>query len=238
VDTLTSSPVADVLDRLFAESQIADAPLQDQWAQALQDNSDEIVELMEREKADYRSVYREFAEHYLNVSAEFGRFLYICARARQARLIVEFGTSFGVSTIHLAAALRDGGAGRLISTELEPAKAARAQQNVAEAGLADFVDIRVGDALETLRGGFADDRGDHIDGGIDLVLLDGAWSLYLPVLKTLESQLLPGALVIAENAVDESGDYLTYVRNPQNGYRSLPLPFEPGRGNELSVYTA
>ena len=74
--------------------------------------------------------------------------------------------------------------------------------------------------------------------GFDLVLLDGAWSLYLPVLRILESRLAPGALVIAENAVDESGDYLTYVRDPGSGYRSLPLPFEPGRGNEMSVYVA
>lgn len=229
MDTLTSPPIADVLDRLFTESQVADGPLQAQWAQALQDSSAEIAELLAREKADYKGVYHEFADHFLNVSAEFGRFLYVCARARQAKLIVEFGTSFGISTIHLAAALHDGGAGRLISTELEPTKAARAQQNLVDAGLADIVDIRVGDALETLR--------DGIDGGIDLVLLDGAWSLYLPVLKILEPHLQPGALVIAENALDESGDYLTYVRNVENGYRSLPLPFDPGRGNEISVYT-
>ncbi|MHA0284854.1 O-methyltransferase [Mycobacterium sp. C3-094] len=116
-----------------------------------------------------------------------------------------------------------------MGTELEPAKAARAQQNVAAAGVGDLVDIRVGDALDTLRQG--------IDDGIDLVLLDGAWSLYLPVLQILEPHLAAGALVIAENAVDESGDYLTHVRNPANGYRSLRLPFEPGRGNEMSVYT-
>lgn len=61
--------------------------------------------------------------------------------------------------------------------------------------------------------------------------------LYLPVLELLEPHLNPGALVIGENAIDESGDYLTYVRNPANGYRSIALPFEPGRGNELSVRT-
>ena len=186
--------------------------------------------MMAREAQDYRGVYREFAGNFLNVSAEFGRFLYACARARRARHIVEFGTSFGISTIHLAVALRDSGGGRMVSTELEPSKAERAQANLADAGLADIVDIRVGDALETLR--------DGIDDGIDLVLLDGAWILYLPVLKILESRLAPGALVIAENAIDSSGDYLTYVRNPGNGYCSLPLPFEPGRGNEMSVYTA
>lgn len=229
MDTLTSPPVAGVLDRLFAESQVADGPLQAQWSQALQDSSEEVADLLAQEKADYKGIYHQFADNYLNVSAEFGRFLYICARARQAKLIVEFGTSFGISTIHLAAALRDGGAGRLVSSELEPTKAARAQQNLVAAGVADLVDVRVGDALETLR--------DGIDDGVDLVLLDGAWSLYLPVLQILEPHLSPGALVIAENAVDEFGDYLTHVRNPENGYRSLPLPFEPGRGNEMSVFT-
>jgi predicted O-methyltransferase YrrM len=230
MDTLTSAPVADVLARLFDEAKVADGPLEAQWAEALADSSAEITELLAREAADYKGVYREFAGNFLNISAEFGRFLYICARARQATRIVEFGTSFGVSTIHLAAALRDGGGGHLITTELEPTKAARAQENLAAAGLAELVDIRVGDALQTLR--------DGVGGAVDLVLIDGAWSLYLPVLKLLEPHLNPGALVIAENALDEGGDYLTYVRNPENGYRTIALPFEPGRGNELSVRTA
>lgn len=230
MDTLDSPPVADVLARLFTEAQVADGPLHAELSEAMRDNSEEISRMMAREAQDYRGVYREFAGNFLNVSAEFGRFLYACARARRARRIVEFGTSFGISTIHLAVALRDSGGGRMVSTELEPSKAERAQANLTDAGLADIVDIRVGDALETLR--------DGIDDGIDLVLLDGAWILYLPVLKILESRLAPGALVIAENAIDSSGDYLTYVRNPGNGYCSLPLPFEPGRGNEMSVYTA
>ena len=206
METLSSPQIADVLARLFAEAQVADGPLYAEWSQALQVDGEEMARLMAREAQDYRAVYRDFAGNFLNVSAEFGQFLYICARARRARHIVEFGTSFGVSTIHLAAALRDGGGGRMVSTELEPAKAERALTSLIEAGLADVVDIRVGDALETLQ--------DGIDDGIDLVLLDGAWSLYLPVLRILESRLTPGALVIAENAVDESGDYLTYVRDP------------------------
>lgn len=229
MDTLTSAPVADVLTRLFDEAQAADGPLEARFAEDLEGRSDAIAELLAQEAADYKGVYHEYADNFLNVSAEFGRFLYICARARQAKRIVEFGTSFGISTIHLAAALRDGGGGQLIGTELEPTKAERAQENLAAAGLAENVDIRVGDALETLR--------DGVGGEIDLVLLDGAFSLYLPVLKILEPHLSQGALVIAENAIDASGDYLTYVRNPDNGYRTTPLPFDPGRGNEMSVRT-
>lgn len=112
---------------------------------------------------------------------------------------------------------------------MESAKAERAHENLSAAGLDDIVEIRVGDALETLR-----DVGD----GVDLVLLDGAFTLYLPVLKLLEPRLSPGALVIAENAVEQSGEYLTYVRNLDNGYRTIPLPFGANRGNEMSVRTA
>ena len=79
---------------------------------------------------------------------------YLLCRALRARRVVEFGTSFGVSTIYLAAAVRDnvrdfGGEGTVIGTEIEPGKAAAAQGNVSEAGLGDFVEIRIGDATET-----------------------------------------------------------------------------------------
>ena len=225
MDSLISAPIADVLERLFADARDADGPLLAQFA-GQPDDGAAVADLLAQEAVDYRAVYRGFADNFLNVSAEFGQFLYICARARQATRIVEFGTSFGISTIHLAAALRDGGGGHLIGTELEPAKARRARENLTAAGLADLVDIRVGDALETLRDGIGDD--------VDLVLLDGAFSLYLPVLRLLEPHLSEGALVIGENA---SGDYLRYVQDPANGYRTIPLPFEPGRGNEFSFRT-
>lgn len=225
MDTLDSAAVAGVLTRLFDEAATADGALMAQIAHEWGDG-DPVAEMLAREAADYRGLYHDFADNYLNVSAEFGQFLYVCVRARQATNVVEFGTSFGISTIHLAAGLRDNGGGRLVGTELEPAKAQRATENLAAAGLADIVDVRVGDALETLRGDLDD---------VDLVLLDGAFSLYLPVLELLEPRLRPGAVVLGENA---SGDYLDYVRDPGNGYRSLPLPFEPGRGNELSVRTA
>jgi predicted O-methyltransferase YrrM len=72
---------------------------------------------------------------------------------------------------------------------------------------------------------------------VDLVFLDGAFSLYLPVLKLLEPYLRDGAFVIGDNALEQSPGYLDYVRNPQNGYLSLPLPFAAGRGNELTIVT-
>jgi predicted O-methyltransferase YrrM len=227
MDSLTTDPVAAVLKRLFQEAETADRPLMVKYRNK-EVAQDELIKLLEAEAKDYRALYRTYADNFLNVSADFGRFLYMCARARKAKRIVEFGTSFGISTIHLACALRDGGGGHLIGSELEPTKAKRARENLAAAGLADLVEIRVGDALETLQGG--------IDGDVDLVLLDGAFSLYLPVLKLLEPHLRDGAFVIGDNALERSG-YLYYVRNPQNGYLSLALPFDTGRGNEFTVVT-
>ncbi|NLU74992.1 methyltransferase [Streptomyces sp. HNM0575] len=229
MDSLTAAPVSDVLTRLFDEASVADRKLYEEFADGSAFGGESVSRLLEQEAKDYKNVYRNYAGNFLNVSAEFGRFLYVCARARQAKRIVEFGTSFGVSTIHLATALNDGGGGRLVTTELEASKARRAQENLEAAGLADLVDIRVGDALETLR--------DGVGGEVDLVLLDGAFSLYLPVLRLLEPHLRPGALVIAENAIEPSTDYLGHVRDPDNGYRTVSLPFEEGRGNEMSVFT-
>jgi predicted O-methyltransferase YrrM len=229
MDSLTSAPVADVLTRLFGEAEAADQKFREQYADSTASREERLTRLLAEETKDYKKLYQGLAGNFLNVSAEFGKFLYICARARQARRIVEFGTSFGISSIHLATALKDGGGGQLVGTELEPAKAQRARENLDAAGLADLVDIRVGDALETLR--------DGVGGPVDLVLLDGAFSLYLPVLLLLEPHLRPGALVIGENAIEQSTEYLNYVRDPGNGYRTLSLPFDEGRGNEMSVFT-
>src|SRR5260370_34863284 len=101
----------------------------------------------------------------------------MCARARKAKRIVEFGTSFGISTIHLACALRDGGGGDLIGSELEPAKARRARENLNDAGLADFVEIRIGDGLETLK--------DVINGAVGILFIVSAFMLYMTVLNIL-----------------------------------------------------
>jgi len=225
--SLISEPVASVLKRLFREAEIADRPLLEEFR--IGATEDPWTKVVAEETKDYRALYRNFANNFLNVSPEFGRFLYMSARSCRARRIVEFGTSFGISTIHLACALKDNGGGLVIGTELEAEKARRARQNFAEAGLAEFVEVRVGDALETFNSG--------IDGEVDLVLLDGAVSLYLPVLKLIERHLRTGAMVIGENAVQQSPGYLDYVRKPQNGYLSIALPFQHGRGNELTIRT-
>jgi predicted O-methyltransferase YrrM len=147
------------------------------------------------------------------------------ARARKATRIVEFGTSMGISTIYLAAALRDNGGGLVIGSEFVPSKVNRARENLALAGLADRVDIREGDAMETLK---------DVGSKVGLLLIDGAFSRYLPVLKLLEPLLNPAAVVLAENAFHKA--YLDYVRDPVHWYISMALTkSEEDRGNEFSV---
>jgi predicted O-methyltransferase YrrM len=226
MNSLTTNPVADVLARLYRESEAADRPLFEQFITGSDDF--DVRQFLEDEAKDYKAVYKSYANNFLNVSQEFGQFLYTCIRNTKAKRIIEFGSSMGISTIHMAAALRDNGGGKLIGTELEESKAKHARENIAAAGLSEFVEIRVGDALETLK---------DIEGPIDLLMLDGAFTLYLKVLKLLEPHFRNGTLIVGENAVKELSDYLDYVRNPKNGYLSLPLPFGEERGNELTVFT-
>ncbi len=183
-----------------------------------------IADLLAEERADYRAVYQRYAANYLAVTPTYGRFIYAMARACKATRIVEFGTSMGISTIYLAAALRDNGGGRLIGSEFQPGKVLRARAHLEAAGLGDLVEIREGDARETLK-----DAG----GEVDLLLVDGAFSLYLPVLKLVEPFLRPGAVILGENAFDPA--YLNYVRDPANGYIAQTIPLDQGRGNEFAV---
>ncbi|MBR0956425.1 O-methyltransferase [Bradyrhizobium japonicum] len=229
MDSLSSGLVADVLERLHREAEAADAPLAQSFANEASSREEMINQLVTAEGRDLEGTYRGFADNFLSVSPRFGRFLYVCARACKAKHIVEFGSSMGISTIYMAAALRDMGGGRLIGTDLEPGKIERARANLAAAGLADLVEFRLGDARETLSSG--------LNGDIDMVMLDGAFTLYLSVLKLLEPHLRPGAIIVAENAFEEASGYIDYVRDRQNGYLSLSLPFDPARGNELSVRT-
>ena len=211
--TLTTAPLAPLLDRMLAE---AEAPVPPQARAALAELTPEERSRLSAstDEADYRKFYGLAKDDYLAVSRDTARLLYMLVRAVGARTVVEFGTSFGVSTLHLAAGLRDNGGGRVITTEFEPSKAARARENFAVGGLADLIELREGDALQTLAR--------DLPGEVDLVLLDGAKSLYPAVLALVEEHLRPGALIVADNA-DRSPDYLHRVRSAACGYTSVPF---------------
>jgi predicted O-methyltransferase YrrM len=208
MSALTQPALSKLIDRLFAE---ADAAENERWPAT-----------RASDRSDYRQYYGILKDQPLPVSPATGRLLYMLARSTRARTIVEFGTSFGISTLHLAAALRDNGGGQLIGSEFEPSKIARARANLGTAGLSDLVEIREGDALQTLAGDLPD--------AIDLVLLDGAKSLYSPILSLLEGSLRGGALIVADNA-DDSPEYLARVRSAAGDYLSVPF----AKDVELSI---
>ncbi|NEI73843.1 O-methyltransferase [Rhizobium lusitanum] len=212
--TLTTAPLASLLDRLFEEADAASPATTPSVAAYWNGLSSAERARLVRSKSDYLDFYARLKDIPLAISRETGTLLYMLTRSTGARTIVEFGTSFGISTLHLAAALRDNGGGRLITTEFEPSKVARARANLAAGGLLDLVEIREGDALQTLSVDLPDT--------VDLLLLDGAKALYPDILKLMESRLRPGALVIADNA-DFCPDYLTWVRSPSSGYMSTPF---------------
>jgi predicted O-methyltransferase YrrM len=161
---------------------------------------------------------------YIPVTQRDGRLLYALARGSRARHVVEFGASFGISTLYLAAAVRDNGGGRLVSTEIEPAKCAAARASIHQAGLSEVATVLEGDALETLQ---------DLDEPVDLVFLDGWKDLYVPVLELLAPRLRPGALVAADNVnLDDTKPYLAKVRSDPRFVSALL----PGGKMECSWY--
>jgi predicted O-methyltransferase YrrM len=201
--TLLDSRVSAVLDRLHAA--------------AASDSSRRVdlpADVSAQERAD------AMADIYMPVSAAGGALLYSLVRSARPETVVEFGTSHGISTIYLAAALRDNGVGRVLTTELSAAKVESARANLAEAGVAEVVTVLPGDALTTLA---------DVPGPIGVVLLDGWKDLYVPVLRQLENRLAPGALVVADDSSFTTvRPYLNYVRDPANGYVSVEFPVEDG----------
>lgn len=202
--SLLTNPLRGVLDRLHAAAEHDDdldiAPLPADASSA--------------ERAD------ALASVYMPVSAAGGGLLYSLVRAARPQVVVEFGTSYGISTLYLAAAVRDNGVGRVVTTELSGTKVAAARWNFAEAEVADLIEVLPGDALETLA---------TVTEPIGLVLLDGWKGLYLPVLRLLEPRLVAGAPVVADDAsFDSVKPYLDHVRDPANGYLTTDFPVEDG----------
>jgi predicted O-methyltransferase YrrM len=163
-------------------------------------------------------------EKMIPVHREQGAFLYLLARSIRAKTIVEFGTSHGLSTIYLAAAIRDNGGGKVIGTEFVPDKVVEAQRNLEASGLAPFADIKRGDARETLR---------ELPHGVDLCLMDGFPPYSLEVFRLIRPRLRDGAIVVVDgtnNLREPLADFLAYLRDAKNGFRYTELSFGDGTG--------
>jgi predicted O-methyltransferase YrrM len=217
MNTLTSPHIAQLLDRLFAESDASEPAME----AVVQSDASRLI----TSKTGYRQFYGLLKDIPLPVSRETGALLYMLTRATGAHSILEFGTSFGVSTIYLAAGLRDNGGGRIITSEFEPSKAVRAREHLTQAGLIDLVEIREGDALETL----AHDLPDTLD----LVLLDGAKALYEDVLHLVEARLRPGSLVLADDS-HRCPEFVSRMRADAHHYLSVPLASDVEMSMRLS----
>lgn len=158
---------------------------------------------------------------------EKSEFCYQVCRALRATRVVEAGTSFGASTLFLAAAVRanvrdNGGEGVVIGTEYEPEKAKTARANFAEAGLSDLIDLREGDLREMLV---------DVGGPIDFMLIDIWTPMARPALELVAPRLRGGAVVICDNTAqfrDAYRDYLAFINDAANGLRTMTLPFEGG----------
>ncbi|KAF2135671.1 uncharacterized protein K452DRAFT_238932 [Aplosporella prunicola CBS 121167] len=184
------------------------------------------------ESADFDTLMRD---KFIALDEDKCQFLYQLLRAKGATTVVEAGTSFGVSTIYLALAVgRNASAlgkeGRVIATEKEDEKAEKARTYWKECGesVEAFVDLRVGDLLETLKKDVND---------VDLLLLD-IWSpLALPTLKLVQPNMKPGAVVVTDNTVVSAEGYkelLEYLYTPNSPFTNVTLPYTGGL--MMSVY--
>ena len=188
----------------------------------------------EREEALWDTLGPEEAERRIDemllpVGRATGTLLNLLAKQACARRILEVGSSFGYSTVWLAEAAR-AVHGKVISLELKAEKTRYATGQLARAGLADFVEFRVGDALESLAG---------LAGPFDLVLIDLWKNLYVPVFELLHPKLAPGALIIADNMIEPASarPHAQAYRHAVHVARDMTSVLLPvGNGIELSRY--
>eukprot|EP01091_Cochliopodium_minus_P020384 TRINITY_DN8889_c0_g1_i1.p1 TRINITY_DN8889_c0_g1~~TRINITY_DN8889_c0_g1_i1.p1 ORF type:complete len:264 (-),score=72.89 TRINITY_DN8889_c0_g1_i1:7-798(-) len=173
---------------------------------------------------------KEASEYYLPVDVEDGLFIHNTIISSESKTIIEFGTSFGISTIYCASAAKET-KGTVITSELEPNKVITAKQNIKEANLSQYVVFLEGDAMKTIEPYLTNENKK-----IDFLFLDGWKDLYLPLLKQLEKFFKNGTIIVADN-VDMNCEnikrYLSYVRDASNGYTSTTL----NKRTEYSIYT-
>ncbi|MCG4262310.1 DUF1442 domain-containing protein [Acetobacter senegalensis] len=161
------------------------------------------------------------------IGPETGQILNILARSLEKPTILELGTSFGYSGIWLADAARASG-GRLITMELHEYKSAYAKKMAEQAGLAGWIDFRIGDAVQMIG---------ELSGKVDFVFVDLWKDLYVPCLEAFYPYLNEGAIVVADNMIRPgTEDVKRYGRaiRALPGMSSVLLPV--GTGIEVSRF--
>lgn len=161
------------------------------------------------------------------MSYEPAKFMSILAISKKAQHIVEVGSGEGYSTLWLAYAASITG-GKVVTCEIDPAKAEATQANLTQANMADYVEILSGDARELLR---------HRQEPVDFLLIDGDTGQYETYFDVVYKRMGTGAMIVADDVIDkenELSDYVTYVQNHPN-LESVTISM--GDGLEISVKT-
>ncbi len=206
-----------LLDRLHAQSDAQINETDAYFARREQDGSIDAASYCDDD------THRFLADKMVALDRDKAEFCYQLCRSLRATRVVEAGTSFGISTLYLAAAVRDNKVenGVVIGTEHEPAKVKLARENFDAAGLSEFIELREGDLRQTLL---------DVGGPVDFMLVD-IWDVALPALERVSSSLRPGAIVACDNttvAADEYRDYFEFVNEPGNRFRTMTIPFQGG----------
>jgi predicted O-methyltransferase YrrM len=204
-----------VLDRLHARSEAQIPALTAHF----QEHGGASIRGTAREIANGRLFWQDKLVALDRIKAEF---CYMTCRAIGATRAVEAGTSFGVSTLYLAAAIRDNGGGTVVATEYEPQKAKAARAHWEDAGLSALIELREGDLRESLK---------TLKGPIDFLLMDIWTPMARPALERVAPHMRSGAVIIADNTTmfrSAYGDYFDYLTDPKNGFSTMTLPFEGG----------
>ena len=166
--------------------------------------------------------HRFMADKLVALEPIKAEFCHLLCRSLRAQRVVEVGTSYGVSTLYLADAVRANGGGVVIGTEHEESKAERARAHFAAAGLSGLIDLRVGDLRETLK---------DLTGPVDFVLMDIWTEMARPALELIAPHLRLGAIVVADNTAQFRHAYrhfFEFVADPVNRLTKMTLPFEGG----------
>jgi len=206
-----------LLDRLHAQSDAEVDETDAYFARREQEGS------LDSENYCDDDMHRFLSDKMVALDRDKAEFCYQLCRALRATRVVEAGTSFGISTLYLAAAVRDNEVenGVVIGTEHEPDKVKIAHENFKEAGLSEHIDLREGDLRQTLQ---------DVGGPVDFMLVD-IWDVALPALELVCSSLRPGAIVVCDNtteSADEYRDYFEFVNDPSNRFRTMTVPFQGG----------
>jgi predicted O-methyltransferase YrrM len=214
---LNDPKLESLLDRLHAQSDTQVEEIDNYFTQRRR------VGKLDLEKPYDNELHLFLSDKMVALDRDKGEFCYQLCRSIGARRIIEAGTSFGVSTMYLAAAVRDNQfkKGVVIGTEHEPTKIKIALQNFEEAGLREFIDLREGDLRETLK---------KVGGSVDFMLVD-IWNVALPALELVSSHLRPGAIVVCDNTTVSAEAYQSYfkfVNDPKNQFRTMTVPFQGG----------